>query len=55
MTDWDWVAWHKQYDEPGSPLARRLDVVRHWIRVTLDKSPPGSPSVVSQKATQSQC
>ncbi|HEY7175813.1 MAG TPA: class I SAM-dependent methyltransferase [Micromonosporaceae bacterium] len=52
MTDRDWVAWHEQYDEPGSPLARRLDVVRHWIRVTLDKSPPGPLSVVSMVAGQ---
>jgi hypothetical protein len=50
VTDRDWVAWHAQYDEPGSELARRLDVVRHWIRAALDRSPPGPLSVISMVA-----
>lgn len=27
----DWHAWHEQYDDRGSGLARRLDVVRHEV------------------------
>ena len=31
----DWVAWHREYDEPGSRLSRRLGVVQAHIRVAL--------------------
>jgi hypothetical protein len=31
----DWVAWHRAYDDPGSSLARRLDVVRRRLDQSL--------------------
>ncbi|HET6483697.1 MAG TPA: class I SAM-dependent methyltransferase [Actinoplanes sp.] len=33
----DWIAWHAEYDVPGSPLARRLEVVRGYLRPLLDR------------------
>lgn len=33
----DWVDWHKQYGEPGSNLARRLDVVQRELHGALDE------------------
>lgn len=32
----DWLDWHKPYDEPGSRLARRLEVVQQRLREALD-------------------
>lgn len=43
----DWHAWHAQYDEPGSPLAQRLQCVQDRIRRALDAAPPGPVRVVS--------
>lgn len=36
----DWHAWHDEYEEPGSSLARRLAVVRRELRALLDGSRP---------------
>lgn len=33
----DWRAWHEAYDDPSSPLARRLEVVRRRLRAVLDE------------------
>ncbi|MET7338429.1 SAM-dependent methyltransferase [Nonomuraea sp. NPDC005650] len=44
MTDMDWAGWHDAYDVPGSPLERRLQVVRKWIGTALDA---GAERVVS--------
>ena len=33
----DWAAWHSEYDEPESRLARRLRVVREQLRRALDE------------------
>jgi hypothetical protein len=30
----DWHGWHDEYDEPASPLARRLAAVAGWVRRT---------------------
>ncbi len=43
----DWVAWHRAYDEPGSPLARRLTVVRGHLRRWLDIAPAGPLRAIS--------
>lgn len=43
----DWSAWHDPYDDPGSPLSRRLEAVRAAVREALDRSPPGPVRVVS--------
>lgn len=47
MTGRDWVAWHEPYDEPGSPLRRRLELVQRRIRDALDAAAPGPIQVVS--------
>ena len=52
MTSRDWQAWHAPYDEPGSPLARRLAIVQRRIREALDASPAGPLRVVSMCAGQ---
>lgn len=31
----DWVAWHRDYEDPSSSLARRLQVVRNELRAAL--------------------
>jgi hypothetical protein len=43
----DWRTWHAGYDEPGSPLSIRLEVVRERIRIALDEAPPGVVRVLS--------
>jgi hypothetical protein len=47
VTDMDWHAWHHDYDEPGTPLARRLAAVQAQIRVALDAAPPGPLHAIS--------
>ncbi|HEY8545827.1 MAG TPA: hypothetical protein VIL36_12295, partial [Acidimicrobiales bacterium] len=39
----DWVRWHDAYDDPGSALRRRLDVVRRLVADALDQAPRGRP------------
>jgi hypothetical protein len=48
----DWVAWHDPYDDPASPLSRRLVIVQREIRSMLDDAPPGPVRVVSICAGQ---
>ncbi len=43
----DWHEWHQAYDQPESPLARRLATVQGCIAAALDASPPGPIRVVS--------
>jgi hypothetical protein len=52
MTDasHDWQEWHTAYDQPRSPLSRRLATVQGCIRVALDAAPPGPIRVVSMCA-----
>jgi len=33
----DWIAWHRQYDDPDSSLSRRLVAVRARVRQVLDE------------------
>ncbi|NJP94656.1 SAM-dependent methyltransferase [Nonomuraea sp. FMUSA5-5] len=49
MTRQDWMRWHDAYDEPGSSLKDRLDVVRAWVGRALDE---GASRVVSMCAGQ---
>ncbi len=37
----DWREWHREYDQPQSRLARRLQVVQGLIRDALERCPPG--------------
>jgi hypothetical protein len=48
----DYVAWHDDYDEPGSGLSLRLLVVQDLIAATLDEAPPGPIRVISMCAGQ---
>jgi SAM-dependent methyltransferase len=35
----DWQAWHRDYDDPGSPVSRRLVEVRSRLAAELDARP----------------
>lgn len=48
----DWQRWHDGYDDAGSVLARRLQVVQTQVRAALDGSPAGPLRVVSLCAGQ---
>jgi len=52
MTDaaHDWHEWHTAYDQPQSPLSRRLATVQACIAQVLDAAPPGRVQVVSMCA-----
>jgi len=52
MADQDWHAWHERYDDPGSPIARRLVVVQDRIARVLGAAPPGDIRVLSMCAGQ---
>jgi Putative methyltransferase len=52
VTEWDWYAWHHDYDEPSTALARRLAAVQDQIRTALDAAPPGPLRVISLCAGQ---
>jgi hypothetical protein len=46
----DWHEWHRAYDQPESPLARRLVVVQECITAAIDTTPPGPVGIVSMCA-----
>jgi hypothetical protein len=46
----DWHEWHTAYDQPESPLSRRLATVQGCIRAALDEAAPGPIRVVSMCA-----
>jgi hypothetical protein len=48
----DWLAWHDAYDDPGSPLQRRLRVVQRHIGAWLDDWQGEPAQVVSLCAGQ---
>ncbi len=48
----DYVRWHDEYEEPGSPLHDRLQVVIRMIRRAFDELPDGALRVVSLCAGQ---
>src|SRR3954471_14390469 len=43
----DWQEWHRDYDDPGSPLSRRLAVVQRRLRDAVDARPAGPIRLVS--------
>src|SRR5579863_3288770 len=47
-----WAAWHAPYDDPDSPLSRRLLEVQRAISSWLDQAPPGQLTVISCCAGQ---
>ncbi|HEU5416829.1 MAG TPA: SAM-dependent methyltransferase [Streptosporangiaceae bacterium] len=48
----DWVAWHADYDDPGSGLSARLATVRRQLADAIDRAPPGPVRIVSLCAGQ---
>ena len=48
----DYLAWHDDYDRPGSPLHLRLLVVQDLIAAALDECEPGPIQVISMCAGQ---
>jgi hypothetical protein len=48
----DWLHWHDAYEEPESPLQRRLRIVQGHIRSWLDERPGAPVQVVSACAGQ---
>jgi hypothetical protein len=51
-TQRDWVAWHQDYDDPSSPLSRRLELVQRHLRAELDHAPTGGIRLISLCAGQ---
>jgi len=43
----DWVAWHRDYDNPDSPLSKRLARVSWHLGRALDRAPSGLIRLVS--------
>jgi hypothetical protein len=52
MAGRDWQAWHADYDDPDSPLAHRLMMVRGQIKTALDEAPAGPLRLISMVAGQ---
>jgi hypothetical protein len=48
----DWVEWHRDYDDPGSPLSRRGELVQWHLRAELDRAPAGDVRLISLCAGQ---
>lgn len=48
----DWVEWHSPYDEPGSHLHQRLQIVQRRLREAIDRLPAGDIRLVSMCAGQ---
>ena len=43
----DWSAWHRDYDDPSTGLAKRLAAVQRRLAEAVDAAPPGEVRVVS--------
>ena len=52
MAQRDWVEWHQEYDDPGSLLSRRLELVQGHLRAELDRVPAGDIRLISLCAGQ---
>jgi hypothetical protein len=48
----DWVEWHRDYDDPGSLLSRRGEIVQGHLRAELDRAPAGDVRLISLCAGQ---
>jgi hypothetical protein len=48
----DWAEWHRDYDDPGSLLSRRLELVQGHLRADLDHAPAGEIGLISLCAGQ---
>ena len=52
MAQPDWVEWHRAYDDPGSLLSRRGELVQGHLRAELDRVPAGDVRLISLCAGQ---
>jgi len=43
----DWAAWHRAYEDPGSSISKRLELVRRAIGAALDVMTEGSIRLLS--------
>lgn len=43
----DWVAWHREYEDPESRLSQRLREVQRQLAAALDRAPPGPIRIIS--------
>src|ERR1700742_2284341 len=48
----DWLEWHRDYDDPGSLLSRRLELVQGHLHAELDRAPAGDIRLISLCAGQ---
>lgn len=48
----DWLEWHRDYEDPTTPLAHRLALVQGYITQALDEAAPGEIRMVSICAGQ---
>ena len=52
MVQRDWVEWHRDYDDPGSMLSRRGELVQGHLRAELERAPAGDVRLISLCAGQ---
>ena len=52
MAKRDWVEWHRDYDDPGSLLSRRGELVQGHLRTELGRAPAGDVRLISLCAGQ---
>src|SRR6204780_1971721 len=52
MAQRDWVEWHRDYDDPGSLLSRRGELVEGHLRAELERAPAGDVRLISLCAGQ---
>lgn len=52
VSERDWAEWHAGYDDPGSLLSERLEIVQRYFTSALDAAPAGEVRVVSMCAGQ---
>jgi hypothetical protein len=48
----DWVEWHRDYDDPGSLLSRRGELVQGHLRAEFERAPAGDMRLISLCAGQ---
>jgi hypothetical protein len=48
----DWAEWHRDYDDPGSFLSRRLEIVQGHLRAEVDRAPTRDIRLISLCAGQ---
>jgi hypothetical protein len=52
MAQRDWVEWHRDYDDPGSLLSRRGELVQGHLRAEFERAPAGDVRLISLCAGQ---